>query len=317
VWLAEAFLFCESTRKGIGNEWLSPLSIHFPPRTSMINFEIDGNGELKVGQQDFLPSVYLDHWALRRLSEDTTLANRLISALKSNNGTLAISVLNLIEFSKVKDAQQARMAENLIEAILPQVFFLSFNPFDVIEMEDALIAGGHPIPPHGDFDFLEAFAHLKPKSLNSFTSENLFVAVQKSSLSTSLDSLADTIIERVEFLRHSLDVDDYFRSAVKRLPGSSNIQRGTRTIVRELIRSLLVDRNTKITRNHAIDLLHAVVPVAYCDIVLLDKHWETQVDRARSRLEQARISSPIAKVFSMKNDGINRFLYELESGWPQ
>ena len=80
------------------------------------------------------------------------------------------------------------------------------------------------------------------------------------------------------------------------------------------MRTLLIDPKTKITRNHAIDLFHAVVPAGYCDLVLLDKHWAAQVDRVRSRLVSAGITVPIAKVFSGKRGGVSRFLNELESG---
>jgi hypothetical protein len=79
-----------------------------------------------------------------------------------------------------------------------------------------------------------------------------------------------------------------------------------------MLRTLLVDKRMKITRNHAIDLLHAVVPVAYCDLVLLDKHWETQVDRVRQRFVAARMRVPMAKVFSARRNGLDRFLTELE-----
>jgi hypothetical protein len=280
----------------------------------MIKLTINSNGEIEAGQQDVSPTVYLDHWALRTFSEKTTLAGRLVSALKSRGGTLALSVLNLAEFTKVKATQQAQEAENLIEAILPNVFFLEFEPFAVIAREDALLAGGPPGAPHADVDFLRVFAGLKPDSVNPFTAHNLLAAVQKQQLATRLDGLADTIVDRVETLRDTLDVDDGFRSRVSGLPPGSQIQRGTRIILRELVRSFLVDRKTKITRNHAVDLLHAVVPVAYCDIVLLDKHWETQVERARARLDRVGVSAPIAKVFSGKGDGIDRFLYELECG---
>ena len=91
------------------------------------------------------------------------------------------------------------------------------------------------------------------------------------------------------------------------------IQRGTRFIPREFVRSPLVNLMTKLTRNQSIDLLHAVVPVSYCDLVLLDNHLETQVDRVRSRLVSAGIRVPVAKVFSGKRDGITRFLNDLGS----
>lgn len=101
---------------------------------------------------------------------------------------------------------------------------------------------------------------------------------------------------------------------VRRPARAAQIQRGTRDILRELLRSLMVDKQTRITRNHAIDFYHAVVSIAYCDLVLLDKYWETQVDRVRSRFEHANMSVPMAKVFSKKMDGIERFMHALESG---
>jgi hypothetical protein len=280
----------------------------------MIEFTINSNDELAVGQVEVSPAVYLDHWALRRLSENEMLAKRMVSALQSRNGTLALSALNLAEFAKVTIGEQAENAENLVEAILPNVFFIEFDLFVVIKREDELLAGGPPTPPHADMDLLRVFAQLKPNSLNPFTACNLFKVVQKPQLAVRLDGLADTIVNRVEALRDTLDVDEDFQATIRRLPSGPQIQRGTRIVLRELVRSLLVDGQTKITRNHAIDLLHAVVPIAYCDLVLLDKYWETQVDRARSRLNKARVSAPIAKVFSGKRGGVEDFLCELESG---
>ncbi len=62
-----------------------------------------------------------------------------------------------------------------------------------------------------------------------------------------------------------------------------------------------------------IDLFHAIVPIAYCDFVLLDKYWEDQLDRVRSRFKKAGMDVPTARVFSGKADGVTRFIGELES----
>jgi hypothetical protein len=279
----------------------------------MIKFTINKKNELDVGQWAISPTVYLDHWALRKFSEDQMLATRLTVALQSRNGTLALSLLNLAEFSKVTMGEQAHKAEELVEAILPRVFFLEIEPFAVISRENELLAGGPPAPPHADLDLLRTFPQLKPTSLHLFTARDLFKAMQNNQLAERLDSLADTVVERVEALRDTLDTDEVFRSIIRRPPYGPQIQQGTRVVLRELVRSLLIDKRTKITRNHGIDLLHAVVPVAYCDLVLLDKHWETQVDRVRSRLNDAGISVPIGRVFSGKANGVDRFLCELES----
>jgi hypothetical protein len=237
----------------------------------------------------------------------------LTAALHTRNGTLALSWLNLAEFSKLTSQQQARQTEALIEAILPSVFFLEIDPFKVRDRENKLLAGGPARPPHECPELLKALIALRPVSVKPLTARDLFAVMQNSKLAQGFDDLADTVVGRVETLRKEVDADPDFRSAVQRPPTWLQIQRGTRVIVRELVRALLVDKDTKITRNQAIDLLHAVVPVAYCDLVLLDKHWETQVERARSRLNGASISVPIARVFSGKANGVDRFLSELES----
>jgi hypothetical protein len=64
-------------------------------------------------------------------------------------------------------------------------------------------------------------------------------------------------------------------------------------------------------RNHAIDLMHAIVPISYCDFVLLDKHWKAQIDRVHRRFHTANMSIPMGKAFN-KNE-IDKFLTELET----
>lgn len=278
----------------------------------MIEFKINKDGVLEVGQIDISPSIYLDHWALRMFSESRALADLLTKALEQRNGTLNLSWLNLAEFTKVMVEEQARKAETLLEKILPNIFFLEVDFGEVIRREDYLLAGGKPIPPHADLELLRMFSQMKTNSLNLFTAHDLFKAIQDQVVAR-FDGLADTGIDRIEVLREKYANDPEFQSAVKRLPSGPLIQRGTRFLLREFVRALVVDRGTKITRNQVIDLFHAVVPIAYCDFVLLDKYWETQLVRVRSRFEKARMPVPCARVFSGKRGGVNRFLSELES----
>jgi len=280
----------------------------------MIELSIQGTSGLNVGMQSPSPTLYLDHWALRQFSENEELAGRLTAGIKLRRGTLAISWLNLAEFTKVTIEEQARKAESLIEATFPQVFLLEVNPFLVIERENRLLGGAPPIPPHADMEFLKDVIGLNPISINLLSAHNLFNVVRDEGSVQRFNNLADTIVGRIEALRDQLETDLEFQSVVSRSPRSTPIQRGTRFILRELVRSFLVNPKTKMTRNHAIDLLHTVVPAAYCNLVLLDKHWKTQVDHTRSRLVSAGIAVPVTKVFSGQRDNINRFLNELESG---
>src|SRR5262245_66004270 len=95
------------------------------------------------------------------------------------------------------------------------------------------------------------------------------------------NELADAIVQQVSKLRIEHESDSAFQAALKRPPTFQRMQRGTRLILKELLRGLVLDRSTNLSRNHAVDFLHAVVPVAYCDFVMLDKYWEEQVRRMR------------------------------------
>lgn len=61
------------------------------------------------------------------------------------------------------------------------------------------------------------------------------------------------------------------------------------------------------------DLFHAIVPVAYCDFVLLDAQWEHRVTVIRERLIKHNIEIVPAEVYSEKLEGIERFFENLEN----
>ena len=172
----------------------------------------------------------------------------------SNTGTtgfLRQGVLAYRCLPTVADTAQARAAEALVEDVLPNVFFFEVNPFTVIDCEDALLAGADPFPPHADKQFLRAFTALKPDSLRTFTAKNLFTIPQQSGLHPRMDDLADTAVERVEALRAEFLSDAEFQSRVRKLPEGHSIQHGTRYVLRELIRLVLLDQSLKLyVRSH-------------------------------------------------------------------
>lgn len=269
----------------------------------MIKFAIKENSDLEAVQLDISPTVYLDHCALRTISQDQAFTERLTTTLKSVGGTLALSWVNLTEFAKVTDQEQARMAEQLIDANLPLIYFLEVNPFVVIDRENSLLAGGPPLPPHADQEFLKTIFLLNPRSIALCSAHDLFVAMQNPELVQLKERLANTFVSEVERVRR----ED------KPIPETAGpIQRGTRYILRELMRPLLKDKQRPITQNDAFDFYHAVVPVAYCDFVILDKSWEAHVTQAFPRLKSWGMSAPIAKVYSLKAGGLDRFILELE-----
>lgn len=283
----------------------------------MITFTAYKDVGLRVDQCCVPPTVYLDHWAWRRISESELLTEQFSSSLKSRGGTLALTWLNLIEFSKVTDNNQAFKADALLDKILPHVSFLNPNFFSVINEEDKLQHGGEPTAPHADLVTLKYFAKhnsMKANTLELLPKQNLFRLVQATGTANRFEKFADLIICQIERLRSECAKNKEFFRAVKRVPKGQPIQRGTRFIARELIGSLLRDKNVQIDRHHAVDVCHAIVSVAYCDFALLDGHWTTQVERARKRIMAGGLSFPIARVFSERANGITKFLQELRSG---
>jgi hypothetical protein len=107
---------------------------------------------------------------------------------------------------------------------------------------------GLPDPPHADPGLLKAFVLLKPEGAQLLTAAELFRIVQGSSMVQGLDGLADTVVDRGQALRDEFESDPEFKKLVQRLPAGVEIQRGTRFVLRELVRSLLIDQRLKVTR---------------------------------------------------------------------
>ncbi len=242
------------------------------------------------------PAVYLDHWALRTVSEDATLGGRLTEVLEAQGGTLVLSWANIAEFPSL-DEQAARKAEHFIEGQLPRLFFLEHNPFQVIERENALIAGDPPVPPHGDFDLLGLVVGLRPSGVQPITCMGMLAEVS-GRRSESTERMKAVFVEQVSSLRAEYLEDNDFRALVDRSLRDQRELRGTAIVLREVVAGLLRDKSAPITPNDALDFFHTIVPVAYCDFVLLDARWRDQVDRLRARLKRTGVKFPLASAIS-------------------
>jgi hypothetical protein len=59
------------------------------------------------------PLIYLDHWALRRLSENQTLGERFLAAFK-NRGTVMFSLMNVVEIARDPVARRAEQIRDFL-----------------------------------------------------------------------------------------------------------------------------------------------------------------------------------------------------------
>jgi len=55
-------------------------------------------GGIRVEQWCEAPTLYLDHWAWKRISEDGSLAAAFANTVAGSGGTVAMFWLNLVEF---------------------------------------------------------------------------------------------------------------------------------------------------------------------------------------------------------------------------
>jgi hypothetical protein len=256
----------------------------------VISLTIGRNDEILASQELTTPSVYLDHWALRRASDTPSLAESLATSLERLSGTLVISFADIAEFPRL-DAATTRRAEELIDRVRPHLFFQEFNPWSVIPREEALMAGGRPEPPHADLQLLRLVATaLTPPGLEPFTCLGMLSAVTGAD-ATATERMKATFLSRMADLRTEYLSDGDFRSAVDGAIRKQEQPRSTAIVLRELVGGLMRDSKSPLTGNDAMDFFHAVVPVSYCDFVLLDSRWRDQVDRLRARL--AKFGSPL------------------------
>lgn len=285
----------------------------------MLRYNLAANHELRIEQVRRRPCVYLDHWALRDFSTKPELGARLSTALEKHDGTLALSLISWAEFAGVTDADQAAAAERLVEGLLPRLFFLRFQPFDVLEREEAFDGGRITQAPEGDEEVLETVAHLPDSGVSGWTIKGIFTepSERRDHLIPTITQLADAGIEGVRRLRDRVDTEKSMRRAKRRrLKGLGGTRRATRPLLWEMLTELEANRSGEPTRQDMIDLFHVVVPCAYCDLVLIDRRWSLAVDRARERMAKEGIEVRVAQVFSKRHNGVEQFLAALESFSP-
>jgi hypothetical protein len=236
------------------------------------------------------PAIYLDHWALRLFSTDLNLRQTFLTYFKTK-GTLLFSWANALEVSRNTGLSADKIRIFLTE-IDHQWFPVEINPIKVIRSETASGNGN----PCFSASFLEAYyphihnRHLSLSTIVELTQdEEINLAAQeniaklKCSIGELFNQWRSENTEGMETITFNLNH-----------PGKFVFSR---------LRQLIQKENSKIDTNDPLDFLHAVVPLAYADFVLLDKHWADLANKLK-------IPSPCVRVYSSKQ--IDKFMEDLE-----
>lgn len=279
----------------------------------MLKIESNSSVPLQITQINTEPAVYLDHWALRKITASPKLSERLRNDLTARNGQLEVSWLNLLEFSEVSVSVQVKSAESFLESISPEhIGFINVSPEEVIALEDKCLRREKDAKdPHLDYRLFEIFASRKTSSLRPVSFEG-FLSNQNARMQEMSRTFMESLSPTWEQVRMKAK-DPRYAKALRTIPaGHPQVQHLTRYIYLEILRSIARDGGRMHPR-HWRDMFHAIVPLAYCDLVLLDKAWVERVNKAKSRLRKRGHTPKMAEVFWEGTlDGFWRALEEVK-----
>lgn len=240
-----------------------------------VRFQVAPDGKVRVNGAMLPPNVYLDQWALSRFATDKAMGDRLAHEL-GRGGTLMFSMANLFDLAMATPEIQDAILDFLSrfdERWLP----LESEPQRVLQrertgaplpcMEQPILMGMLPlIIPEPD-----RLGGSGPVRLSRYAGL-VRTPEAKETIVKSIDRMHTGLLPLVEEARKKWREDPAFKKRMNRLGPYRDGER-TERVYEQLIRSIY-KRADRFDRNQLLDFLHAVVPLAFGTIVLLDRNWK-------------------------------------------
>ena len=271
-----------------------------------INHRLDDGKELLIEKMG-RPIVYLDNWAINDISLNLTFRQRFIDIIKNRQGTLRISVSNIVELLKQTDTEQINSILDFINSVDSSLINTNFQ--EVITIENKILINGVDENPSNHLDLIRIYLLAQNWPERWSVSEFIRSVLENSSEKQFTESW-DQFAKRMESFLNAVRTEKGYieksktRSAATRRTGKK-YDRGTRELFQLGFDFVLQNQDMTMSSNEWHDFFHLIVPVAYCDIVLLDKRWTTFVS-------QTKFNYPdIAFVFNRKT--IEDFFHKLET----
>jgi ribosomal 50S subunit-associated protein YjgA (DUF615 family) len=116
-----------------------------------IKHQLDDGRKLLIEKMG-RPIVYLDNWAINDISLNSDFRQRFINIMKRRQGTLRISVQNIVELIKQTDIEQIESILSLIDSVDAGLINTNFQ--EVIDKENAIIVNGVDENPSNHLDLI-------------------------------------------------------------------------------------------------------------------------------------------------------------------
>ena len=230
----------------------------------------DGRSVLieKVGR----PIVYLDNWAINDIALNPTFRQRFTSIMKNRKGTLRISVSNIVELLKQTDQKQIESILSLIDSVDAGLINTNFQ--EVIALENGMLNGEVDENPSNHLDLIYVYL-LAQNWPESWTISDFVRSVLENSSGKHFSESWDNFAKKMKSYLDAVRSDNKYtnksktRSIMTRKAGKKH-DRATRELFQLGFDFVLQNPDMTMSSNEWHDFFHSIVPVAYCDIVLLD-----------------------------------------------
>jgi hypothetical protein len=225
------------------------------------------NGDVDISVR--APLIYCDHWALRQISSSATRRKHLLETFRTR-GTLMFSIFNIVEMAQNTGESYSRLRD-LLDGIGQHWLFTESDPRTV----QVRMAGGMPPPAAflGSIPLLAGIYGSLPEGTYK--------------LGSALESLHDekfrdrakSMLTRPNMVR-MLEYNRARHKRGERMIPNPQPKGSPMWIELELIRYFIKD-GKKIMNNDVIDIMHAVVPLFFAPIVLLEKAWASFAEKLK------------------------------------
>ena len=250
------------------------------------------DGRVLLRQRLARPAVFLDHWAVRLFSEDMSLQDRFVGALRQSRGTWLFTCANLMEFAAMTDLDQAVAVEELLRRAMPSVYVADLYSDPGFALSKKAVPSDDPPDEHWMLKDLAARAHIAGGTLNTtqFVQE---AVLQRAFLLPLFDEFKKQVVNAIRASAADQEKQRFaskFRSVAAMDVGDA--------LLAELLREPHINQAFRIDDHDAMDLAHTVPAATVCDYLLLDRRWTACLNSAADRMQRAGVRGKVGRAFA-------------------
>ena len=252
----------------------------------------NADGRVLLRQRLVRPAVFLDHWAVRLFSEDMSLQDRFVGALRQSRGTWLFTCANLMEFAAMTDLDQAVAVEELLRRAMPSVYVADLYSDPGFALSKKVVPSDDPPDEHWMLKDLAARAHIAGGTLNTtrFVQE---AVLQRAFLLPLFVELKEAVANAV---RASVANQQKRNLASKFRPVAE--MDVSEALLAELLREPHINQAFRRDDHDAMDLVHTVPAATVCDYLLLDRGWTARLNSVAGRMQRAGVRGKVGRAFA-------------------